>query len=352
MRWKMKKRIIQMIIAVLLISVAPFMTTQASAATGNDIVNSAKALLGIRYQYGGTTQTGFDCSGFTSFVYKKEGVSLQRTAAQQYGQGTSVSKSNLQVGDLVFFNNLGRGATHVGIYIGNSNFISAESEGIAISSINDPYYWGKYYMGAKRVISAQATVVSTPKPKPSLPAVTNGKFVDVVASHPAYEAIKVLNIAGIVSGFPNQEFRPTASITRGQAAAMINRELKLSPKSTSKFTDVGATHSFAKDITAMNEARILEGYTNGKFGVNDLLSKAQLAVILERAFKITSANDNQAHVASKYNDVTTSYWAHDSIVALKTIDQTTMFQTSKFLVNANASRAEFSAALYSAIEAK
>ncbi len=333
----MKKRIIQMIIAVLLISVAPFMTTQASASTGNEIVNYAKALQGVRYQYGGTTPSGFDCSGFTSYVYKKAGTVIQRTAAAQYGQGTSVSKSNLQAGDLVFFNNLGRGVTHVGIYIGNSNFISAESEGITTSSINDPYYWGKYYVGAKRIISEQ---------------VTNGKFVDVVASHPAYEAIKVLNVAGIVSGFPNQEFRPTSSITRGQAAAMINRELKLTPKGTSKFTDVGTTHSFSKDITAMNEAKILEGYSNGKFGVNDLLSKAQLAIILERAFEITSASDNQAHVASKYSDVSASYWAHDSIVALKTIDQTTVFQTSKFLVNANATRAEFSAALYSAIEVK
>ena len=345
----MRKRIIQMIIAVLLISVAPFMTSQASAATGNEIVNYAKALQGVRYQYGGTTPSGFDCSGFTSYVYKKAGITISRTAAQQYGQGTSVSKSNLQAGDLVFFNNLGRGATHVGIYIGNSNFISAESEGITISSINDPYYWGKYYLGAKRILSTQVPVTSTPKP---LPVVTNGKFVDVVTSHPAYEAIKVLNVSGIVSGFPNQEFRPTASITRGQAAAMVNRDLKLTPKSTSKFTDVGTTHSFAKDITAMNEAKILVGYSNGKFGVNDLLSKAQLAVILERAFEITSASDNEAHLASNYSDVSSSYWAHDSILALKTIDQTTVFQTSKFLVNANATRAEFSAALYSAIETK
>lgn len=340
----MKKRIIQMIIAVLLISVAPFMTTQASAATGNEIVNYAKPLLGVRYQYGGTTPSGFDCSGFTSYVYKKAGITLPRTSTAQYGEGTAVSKSNLQAGDLVFFNNLGPGVTHVGIYIGNSQFISAESKGIEISSINDPYYWGKYYVGAKRIISATAQVASAP--------VTNGQFNDVATSHPAYEAIKSLNVEGIVSGFPNQEFRPTASITRGQAAAMINRDLNLTPKSTSKFSDVGTTHSFAKDITAMNEAGILAGYTNGKFGVNDLLSKAQLAVILERAFEMTSASNNQAHTASRYNDVGASYWAYESIIALKAIDQTTVFQTSNFSVNANASRAEFSAALYSAIEAK
>ena len=344
----MKKRIIQVLVAVLLLSFAlPFMSTKASAATGNEIVNYAKSLLGTRYVYGGTTPTGFDCSGYTSYVFKKAGITLPRTSVSQYGVGTSVSKSNLQAGDLVFYNNLGKGPTHVGIYIGNGQFISAESEGIAISNVNDKYYWGKYYIGARRVIKETTTTVAT-----SLPPVTNGNFKDVASSHPAYEAIKTLNIDGIVSGYVNQEFRPTVSVTRGQAAAMINRELKLTPKSTSKFSDVGTTHSFAKDITAMNEAGILAGYSSGKFGVNDLLSKAPLAVILERAFKITSAADNQVHTAAVYNDVTASYWAYDSIVALKAIDQTTLFQTSKYSIDANTSRAEFSAALYSAIEAK
>jgi len=347
----MKKRIIQMMIAVLLISVAPFMTTQASAATGNEIVNYAKPLLGIKYQYGGSTTSGFDCSGFTSYVFKKAGISLPRTAASQYGEGTSVSKSNLQAGDLVFFNNLGY-TSHVGIYVGNNQFISAtSSKGIAIVSINDPYYWGKYYIGAKRLTNSAVTTVSAPKPV-VLPPVTNGNFKDVPTSHAAYEAIKSLNVDGIVGGFENQQFKPEADVTRGQAAAMVNRVLKLTPKANSKFGDVGTTHQFAKDITAMNEKGIIEGYTNGKFGVNDMLTKAQLAIILERAFKITEAADNQAHVAAIYHDVTTSYWAHDSIVALKAIDQTTVFQTSKFLINAKASRAEFSAALYSSIEAQ
>ncbi len=344
----MKKRVIQVLVAVLILSIAlPLMTTKASAASGNEIVNTAKSLLGTRYVYGGTTPSGFDCSGFTSYVYKKAGITLPRVSASQFGVGTSVSQSNLQEGDLVFYNNLGKGPTHVGIYIGNGKFISAESEGIAISNINDKYYWGKYYIGARRILKTTTEEKATPETQ----AVADGNFNDVATTHPAYVAIKALNMKGIVSGFPNQEFRPTSSITRGQAAAMINRELKLTPNSTSKFSDVGTTHSFAKDITAMNEAGILAGYSNGKFGVNDLLSKAQLAVILERAFKITSAADNQAHTASNYTDVAASYWAYDSIVALKAIDQTTLFQTSEFLVNANSSRAEFSAALYSAIEA-
>ncbi|WP_342542046.1 C40 family peptidase [Paenisporosarcina sp. FSL H8-0542] len=340
----MKKRITQMIIAVLLISVAPFMTTQASASTENEIVNYAKTLQGVPYQYGGITPSGFDCSGYTSYVFKNiAGISLNRTAANQYSQGTSVSKSNLQPGDLVFFDNLGY-TSHVGIYIGNSQFISAtSSKGIAIASINDPYYWGKYYMGAKRIGSA--SVASTPP-------VTNGNFTDVKSTHPAYVAIKELNMDGVINGFENQQFRPNAEVTRGQAAAMVNRVLKLTPKNQSRFSDVPTNHTFAKDIAAMNEAGILSGYTSGRFGMNDSLTKSQLAVILDRAFKISAATENQVHTASIYNDVPKTYWAHDPIVALKTIDQTTVFQTSYYKVNAEASRAEFSAAVYSAIMAK
>ncbi|AYC28892.1 C40 family peptidase [Paenisporosarcina cavernae] len=340
----MKKRIMQVLVAVLVLSIVlPFMSTKASAATGNEIVSYSKTLLGVPYRYGGTTASGFDCSGFTSYVYKKIGVSLNRTAADQYRQGTSVSKSNLQPGDLVFFNNFAP-VSHVGIYIGSGKFISAESEGIAISSINDSYYWGKYYIGAKRIIKA---TVATPPPAPP---VTDGNFADVTSSHPAYEAIKTLNVDGVINGFDNQEFRPEASVTRGQAAAMVNRVLKLTPKSTSKYSDVGTTHTFAKDIQAMTEAGILQGYTTGKFGVSDTLTKAQLAVIMDRAFKITSTANNQAHVASTYQDVAASFWAYDSIIALKVIDQTTLFQTSNFGTTKSADRAEFSAALYSAIE--
>jgi len=344
----MKKRIIQMIIAVLLISVAPFMSTQASAATGNEIVNYAKTLSGIRYQYGGSTTSGFDCSGFTSYVFDKiAGKSLPRTAASQYSQGTAVSKSNLQPGDLVFFDNFGY-TSHVGIYIGNSQFISATtSKGIAVASINDPYYWGKYYIGAKRVISSEKVKTA------ALPPVTDGNFVDVASTHPAHVAIRELNKDGVINGYENQQFRPTTEVTRGQAATMINRVLKLKPAKNVTFSDVASNHSFAKDIAAMNEAGILEGYTTGnKFGMYDSLTKAQLAVILDRAFNITEAQQNQAHTASIYNDVPRDFWAYEPIVALKTIDQTTVFQTSNYSFKAPTDRAEFSAALYSAMQVK
>lgn len=341
----MKKRIIQMMIAVLLFSVAPFMTTQASASTGNEIVNYAKSLSGIAYKYGGSTPSGFDCSGFTSYVYKKVGVTLPRTAASQYGQGTAVSKSNLQPGDLVFFNNFGAGISHVGIYVGNSNFISAtSSKGIATVSINDPYYWGKYYVGAKRVVKEETTTVAS-KPA-SVPM--SDVYSDVPLAHPALNAILALSQDGVINGYKNSTFKPENSITRGQTAAMLNRVLNLNANNPVQFTDVAKSNDFADDIAAMNEVGILKGYSNGKFGIYETLTRAQLAAIVDRAFELQEKADAQVRAASVYKDVPSSHWAHDSILALKSIDQTKVFQTSNFNISEDASRAEFSAAIFSA----
>ncbi|MDD4170126.1 MAG: C40 family peptidase, partial [Desulfotomaculaceae bacterium] len=95
---------------------------------------------------------GFDCSGYTSYVYKQMGVSLSRTAADQFRAGVQVSKPS--VGDLVFFTTYQRGASHVGIYIGNNQFIHASSGAgkVTITSLSDAYY-SKRYLGARRVLS-------------------------------------------------------------------------------------------------------------------------------------------------------------------------------------------------------
>lgn len=338
----MKKRVIQMVIVALLVSVAPFMTTQASAATGSQITNTAISLSGVRYLAGGTTPSGFDCSGYTSYVYKKHGITLPRASVSQYSAGKSVSKANLQAGDLVFFNNLGPGVTHVGIYTGNGKFISAESEGITTSSINDPYYWGKYYLGARRIIS---TVTVTAKP---ITVAMSDLYNDVPLSHPALPAILSLSEDGVINGYKDATFKPENSITRGQTAAMVNRVLKLQAQNPVNFTDVSSSNDFAADIAAMNEAGILQGYSNGKFGVYETLTRAQLAIIVDRAFELQQQADALIHTASLYQDVPSTHPAADSIQALKLMDQTKVFQTSNFKLGEDASRAEFSAAIFSA----
>ncbi|MBE6955145.1 MAG: NlpC/P60 family protein [Ruminococcaceae bacterium] len=129
-------------------------TSSSASALGTQISDYAQKFLGVPYVWGGTTAKGFDCSGFTQYVYKQFGYSLYRVAASQLANGTSVKYANLQPGDLVFFANTyasNEAATHVGIYIGDGEFVHAASGGVKITDLSDSYYASRY-VGARRII--------------------------------------------------------------------------------------------------------------------------------------------------------------------------------------------------------
>lgn len=122
--------------------------------TGNQVVEYAKKYLGYKYVAGGSSPKGFDCSGFTTYVFKHFGISLNRASKGQIKNGVAVEKSKLQAGDLVIFNNESNSAIgHVGIYIGSGKFIHAanKKEGVTITELSMSYY-SKRYVGARRVI--------------------------------------------------------------------------------------------------------------------------------------------------------------------------------------------------------
>lgn len=119
----------------------------APAASAGGVVGIAMQYQGVPYVWGGTSPSGFDCSGLVQYVYRQAGYSLPRTAAAQYGAGTPISYSELAPGDLVFF---GYGSiTHVGIYIGGGSMIHAPFEGTVVTIA--PVSGGGSFMGAVRV---------------------------------------------------------------------------------------------------------------------------------------------------------------------------------------------------------
>ncbi|MFZ5898134.1 MAG: LysM peptidoglycan-binding domain-containing protein [Bacillota bacterium] len=130
----------------------PAPVSRSGDGVARDILDVAHAQLGKPYVWGSSGPDGFDCSGFTSYVFKQFGISLSHSSYEQFKQGVSVSSDELQPGDLVFFTTYSKGASHVGIYTGDGQFIHASSsKGITYTSMSDSWY-GPRYLGARRML--------------------------------------------------------------------------------------------------------------------------------------------------------------------------------------------------------
>ena len=124
----------------------------SNSSMGQQVVDYAKQFLGVPYVYGGNGPSSFDCSGFTSYIYRHFGYTLNRTASTQLSNGVAVSKSELQPGDLVFFRyNTSYPASHVGIYIGNGQFIHASTNKyqVQIDQLLTGHYANVYIAGRR-----------------------------------------------------------------------------------------------------------------------------------------------------------------------------------------------------------
>lgn len=330
-----RKIVVTFLAAIMFVTLSPLAshkTEAASATVGEVVINYGKKFMGVRYVFGGTTPSGFDCSGFTQYIFKNAaGISLPRTAEQQYNVGKAVSKSDLEVGDLVFFKNTYKaGISHVGVYAGGNMVLNAtSSQGIALVSLSNSY-WGPRYAGAKRVITDQ------------------NWFVDVPKTDISYAAIKSLTEQDIIAGFDNLQFRPDEKVTRGQAAAIINRVLDITPSNISYFRDVGTSYYFAEDIAAMKEAGIINGYSDGTFRAGAEMTRDEMASIIKRAFDL---NPTQAAAASvEYTDIRSTHWAYDGIIAIASSDRTGYYAGTRYYGTKDATREAFAVAIYNAMQ--
>jgi cell wall-associated NlpC family hydrolase len=136
-----------------LLSSTPVAT--AASTPGSQVADVAQQYVGSRYSWGGSSPAGFDCTGFVMFIYSQFNVSLPHNEAGQLGSGPSVAPDDLQPGDVVVFaNTYRRGLSHVGIYLGDGQFVHAvnESHGVMVNSLWDGY-WGPRFVGASRPIA-------------------------------------------------------------------------------------------------------------------------------------------------------------------------------------------------------
>lgn len=142
---------------------------QQVSTRASDLVVNALSFLGVKYRYGGdSARSGFDCSGFVRYIYQETlGLVLPHNAAEQAREGEKISESQLRPGDLVFFNTLRRAFSHVGIYIGNGQFIHSPRPGqaVRIEDLDAPY-WAKRFDGARRILTRGHTEVAQDDPQP------------------------------------------------------------------------------------------------------------------------------------------------------------------------------------------
>lgn len=144
----------------------PYYSMQTALNLRHDILEVSKEYIGVPYVSGGTSRWGFDCSGYTQYVFNQLDIALERTVLNQLSDGIIVAKEDLQCGDLVIFSYTGDNggfASHIGIYVGNDQVIHASSSrGVTISDLNSQYYTYHYQCARRIILEEEAFQLSIP----------------------------------------------------------------------------------------------------------------------------------------------------------------------------------------------
>lgn len=302
----------------------------ASGQNYDKLLPLAKKYIGVPYEFGGTSEKGFDCSGFTRHVMSGLGVSLPRTTADQYKEGTAVSKSDLRPGDLVFFETYKSGASHAGVYIGDGKFIHASSSnGITINRLSDSYY-AERYIGARRVLSYPKKV---------------GEFQDIGNDFWAKNEIAYLNKEEKLLGYEDSYFYPNELMTRAEVAGVLATHFGFDMNNRKQtFQDVTGDHWAVGAINALVKGKIIS--SDKYFYPNEPITREQLAQWFVNAWKWKRST------SVPFTDVKEGETNYEAIQTLVAVGVAKGFEDGTFRPKEPVTRAQFAVFLYRALQAK
>ena len=288
------------------------------------------------------TVEGCDCSSFTGTVVKKAiSYELPRISRDQATIGQNIDITEVQVGDLLFFNTGGSAGetnyiSHVGIAIErlpNGNIVMANAtsypepgkvQNDLIKVAEQSGYWYKAFVKAQRINTTTKTTVSAPVTKEKEPlneiikdipateptsAAETVSFKDMKEGDSYYTAVSTLASKGIINSGKDVAFRPTGTLSRAEAVKIISEALgyKASGNIDKSFKDVAESdHWVGKYLGTFRTKNIMNGYENGNFGVNDSLTSEQLIKILSNAFQLPKRSGT-------FKDIPEDHWVNDYV---------------------------------------
>ncbi|MFD1738389.1 S-layer homology domain-containing protein [Bacillus salitolerans] len=318
---------------------------------GSTIIKTGEQYLGARYLFGAseTRTDAFDCSSFTMRVFLENGIILPRMSKDQAKAGKEISLSEAKPGDLLFFDTNRNGQiNHVGIYVSPNKMInSASSTGVAY--VDTKAYWNARFVKAVRVLLPQ------PNTQYAMTAanVYEGPFRDI-SNIWNKEQILYLYDAGIIQGSGDQ-FLPNAQTSRVQLAVMLFRALQLEETAyDGRFSDVSSSDWYSGQLMTIAETGMIKGEANGTFNPNGSVTRAQAAKMIEGALKVKGFDESKLDATksinqfSDYSRIPT--WSIESVDILVKADVISGKADGSFDPNGNLTRAQMVKLIYKMLE--